>query len=249
MSSDDPRDAVEVALRGQYVGFDDDVLGVLIADVKAHETFTLWAGNGGWEVSPSIPYGAESLFVTALVERHREEGWEMTAKGPGRGAADDRRASLILPSHPIRHSAILGLSDPPAWVPIPVGAMGSLATEWGPDVIEPHSGSVDKSTQKYLLDRRSALFEVVKGHQDHLIDMRGAYEIAEKLSEAASELIKALVPSFPPLRLRVNEPLEWIDGLIVIWLATDQSSGSLVRLSALSEAQQRWASLAIHTAM
>ncbi len=153
------------------------------------------------------------------------------------------------------HTIIIANSDPPAWVPLPVAAVGTVSTPWGPDVIQIGEKPIDDVTQDYLVTGgagpASDLFTMVEdASSGSLVEVSGELaQVMSDIAQQANRFLEAVTPGFPFVRLKLHPPADWLQGRFLSWMARDHPSGNEVPISSLSEAQLRWATLAIQLAL
>lgn len=254
LASTDPFDAIAAAIRGQR---DRLELGEALAGaVRRSRTVTLVATDErSWQILPSVqPHHSDDATTSFIAEAIDE--WRLEGNHPQfTGGSEDWRRRVFPNEHDL-HTILLGLSEPPPWVPVPVGIAGSLVTTWGPDAIALRDEPIDDLTQRYLFGadgkRAESFFDYDSDEQEgsRLIGVSGelSREI-ERIADLANQVLAEIVPGFPTVTPKIHSVPEWLEGRFFSWLATDPASGAEVPLSALSEAQRRWAALAIQAAI
>lgn len=167
----------------------------------------------------------------------------------------------------------LGLDPPPAWFAEPIVPVARLALEGleGVDGIEFALGSVlteqhadlTELTVQHLMyqaqywpegggsfraggDRRALLAATDDGKVTVDPEVLAA---VTAVSAEATEIAADLLLDAPVLHCRVHHPEAWAHGPAVTWEAYDTPSGTWVALDQLSQAQHRWAVLAIQSAV
>lgn len=157
-----------------------------------------------------------------------------------------------LPSELVLHSILFALSgDAPDWVPFPIGSIGQIdSLDGGPEVIQVGQGSLDEVTNRALLTQNPF---VTVDHDDGSPSMvefnKPGREFIRDVEQKANEILRELTPDLPGLVLKLQQPRTWVSGRLVVWTAIDRPTGHEVAIGTLSEAQQRWASLAVQIAM
>lgn len=140
----------------------------------------------------------------------------------------------------------------PSWLPLPLWELGTVRTP--PVRVWSGGGSVNDLAQASV----TALLEEVRQHDRHVMSMADHAELALDESFAAAvsetetravELLRAVLPDGPRLRLDMRHPEEWIIGKGPRWLAQDVATSQWVPLEEHSTAQRKWVTLAIDLAL
>jgi hypothetical protein len=254
MSSDDPFDAVCIATRGQWS--DTEYADGLATAVREARTITLGAvGRNEWSILPSVPPGLANDSVRAAQAMTTDGDWIVEDGSvylrPDRPLT--RQGVRIASYHP--DLIVLAGSNPPTWVPIPVANAGFLKSSWGPQVISLGDTDVDDQTQGHLLGgavgKPAEIFTMIDGGEEGaLIEISPELtNAAKRVSDQANSILSDVVPDFPTVEMQIQPVMTWLNGKFFSWVAKDQPSGATVPLASLSEAQRRWATLAIQVAL
>ncbi len=139
----------------------------------------------------------------------------------------------------------------PDWLPLPLVRVGVISVApvsvWQE---APTSDDLGRLTMDLLLDgpaRDDLVVEVANGEDLVLTNSFG--DLVRRLEGAANAIAQSIIPTALDLRLDMRGPGAWLRGAGPHWMSVDIPTGEEVALEALSQAQRRWASLAIALAL
>jgi predicted ATPase len=250
---------VEMVERYLIGYFGDDLEPDLLAEIAHHGCFSLVAtgtGDPRWDVWISArPSPGDGLF-----SRYTQELAQTWADWTTAGRRDDSLFQNLIsaPLGPVLwpdrdvddRTPLDWLSH--AWAPFPVARAGVLMADGAsifPVIVEESTSDSDELTLNLLR-------AVGRSLGSHIVENNGELTLSPAfrswladLEGDANSILATLLADAPRLRCRTLPPQDWLLHAPMLWEAQDRPSRAWVPLSALSQAQHRWAALAVAAAL
>ena len=131
----------------------------------------------------------------------------------------------------------------PGWAGVPVCEI-AVVDHLPITVVDDREVNVDTITRQRLLSATDGqVIAAVDG--DEVVFTETFLEEAKALPASVNAVLASVLEDAPNLSFSAGSPNEWFAGIPPRWTAKDSAAGSSVLLQELSDAQQRWATLAV----